>query len=100
MSIIKRDPNISKLAEHVIDTNHRILWNESHIIGHESKLKARKFQEAAEIYRKDNMAFSSSSFDIQPVWFPLIRNIKFGIQPKIPLIRKSENCKGGGVRYS
>jgi hypothetical protein len=28
-SIIKRDPNISKLAEHVFDTNHRILWNES-----------------------------------------------------------------------
>jgi hypothetical protein len=30
-SIIKMDPKISKHAEHVIDTNHRILWNKSQI---------------------------------------------------------------------
>jgi predicted GIY-YIG superfamily endonuclease len=54
-SIIERVPNISKLAEHVIDTNHRILWNESQVIGHESHWKTRKFQEAAEMYRGGDM---------------------------------------------
>jgi hypothetical protein len=73
-SIVKRDPNISKLAEHVIDTNHRILWNESQVIGHESHCKARKFQEAAEIYRGGDMVINSPSFVIYPVWLPLIRN--------------------------
>jgi hypothetical protein len=88
-SIIKRDPNISKLAEHVIDTNQRILWNESQVIGHENLWKERKFQEAVEIYRGGNMVISSLSFDTHPVWPPLIRSIKFGIQPKIPLVRRS-----------
>jgi hypothetical protein len=62
MCIIKRDPNISKFAEHVIDTNHKILRNESQVIGHESHWKARKFQEAAEIYRGGDMVISSPSF--------------------------------------
>jgi hypothetical protein len=54
----------------------------------ESYWKARKFQEAAEIYRGGDMVISSLSFDIHPVWLPLIRNIKFGIQPTIPLVRR------------
>jgi hypothetical protein len=71
------------LTEHVIDTNHRILWNESQVIGHESHWKARKFKEASEIYRGGDMIISSLSFDIHPICLPLIRNINFGIQSKI-----------------
>jgi hypothetical protein len=58
------------------------------LIGHESHWKASKFQEAAEIYRGGDMVISSPIFDIHHVWLPLVRNIKLGIQPKIPLVRR------------
>jgi hypothetical protein len=68
------------------------------VTGHESHWKA-KFQEAAKINRGGDMVISSLSFrllffsslslDINPIWLPLIRNAKFGMQPKIPLVRSS-----------
>jgi hypothetical protein len=66
------------------------------VTGHESHWKARKFQEAAEIYRGGDMVTSSPSFDIHPVWLSLIRNIKFGIQTKIPLVRRSARLQERG----
>jgi hypothetical protein len=66
------------------------------VIGHEIHWKARKFQEVAEIYRGGDMVISSPSFDIHPVWLPLIRSTKFGIQPKILLVRRSARLQERG----
>jgi hypothetical protein len=81
-SVQKRDPDISCLAEHAITMGHRFLWTDAEIIGRETDWKARKFQEAAEIYKAGENAISSPSFDIHPVWLPVIRNLKFGIHKK------------------
>jgi hypothetical protein len=90
-SVIKMDLSILKLPEHVIDTNHRILGSELKVIGHKSHWKARKLKKAVEVYRRGDMVIRSPNFDINPVWLPLIivRNIKLGIQPKMPLMRRS-----------
>jgi hypothetical protein len=81
-SVQKRDPDISKLAEHAITMGHRFLWTDAEIIGRETNWKAREFQEAAEIYKAGENAISSPSFDIHPVWLPVIKNLKFGIHKK------------------
>jgi hypothetical protein len=61
---------------------HRFLWTDVDIIGLETNWKARKFQEAAEIYKAGENAISSPSFDIHPVWLQVIKNLKFGIHKK------------------
>jgi hypothetical protein len=81
-SVQKLDPDISKLAEHEIAIGHRFLWTDAEIIGRETNWKARKFQEAAEIYKAGENAISSPSFDINPVWLPVIKNPKFSIHKK------------------
>jgi hypothetical protein len=81
-SVQKRDPDISNLTEHAITMGLRFLWTDAEIIGRETNWKARKFQEAAEIYKAGANAISSPSFDIHPVWLPVIKNLNFGIHKK------------------
>ena len=75
-SLKKRDPDVSKLCEHHFTTGHRFLWDQAEIIGHEQHWKARKVHEAAEIMKGGEMVISTPSFDIDPVWRPMIKNIK------------------------
>jgi hypothetical protein len=51
-SVPKRDPDISKLAEHAIMMGHRFLWTDAEIMGRETNWKARKFQEDLQGRRK------------------------------------------------
>jgi hypothetical protein len=66
-----------KLAEDAITMGHRFLWTDAEII--ETNWRARKFQEATEIYKAGKNAIRSPSFDIHPVWSPIIKNLEFGI---------------------
>ena len=75
-SLKKRDPDVSKLCEHHFTTGHRFLWDQAEVIGHEQNWRARKVHEAAEILQGGEMVISSASFDIDPVWRPMIKNIK------------------------
>jgi hypothetical protein len=81
-TVSKGDPNTSKLMEHISNTGHRILWDEAEVIGQEHHWKGRKVQEAAEIYRRGDDVFSSPSVEIHPIWLPMIKKAKFGIQNK------------------
>jgi hypothetical protein len=74
-SIKKKDPDISKLTEHHFNTGHRILWEETEIIGREPNWKARKKHEAAAIMEGGNEVFSSQSVEIDPIWKPIIEEI-------------------------
>ena len=67
---------MSKLCEHHFTTGHRFLWDQAEIIGHEQHWKARKVDEAAEILKGGEMVISSPSFEIDPVWRPMIKSIK------------------------
>jgi hypothetical protein len=89
-SVQKRDPDISKLAEPAITIDHRFLWTDAEIIRRETNRKARKFQEAAKIYKAGENAISSPSFDIHPVWLPVIKNLKFGIHKKQQVRRSAK----------
>ena len=75
-SLKKRDPDVSKLCEHHFTTGHRFLWDQAEVIGHEQNWKARKVHEAAEILQGGEMVISTASIDIDPVWRPMIKNIK------------------------
>jgi hypothetical protein len=61
---------------------HRFLWTDAEIIKRETYWRARKFQDAAEICKLGENATSSPSFDIHPVWLPVIKNLKFGTRKK------------------
>ena len=75
-SLKKRDPDVSKLCEHHFTTGHRFLWDQAEIIGQEQNWKARKVHEAAEIMKGGDMVISTPSFDIDPVWRHMIKNLK------------------------
>jgi hypothetical protein len=92
-SIEKRDPDVSKLCEHYYKTGHRFLWDEAKVIGHEEKKTARKVHEAAEIYVGGQEIISSASFDIDPVWKPMLKNLK------LPSHKKN-NANNSGTRRS
>jgi hypothetical protein len=61
---------------------HRFLWTSAEIIGRETNWRAKKFEEAAEIYKLGEQPISSPSFNIHPVWLPVIKNLKFGNHKK------------------
>jgi hypothetical protein len=79
-SIIKKDPDISKLTEHHFNTGHRILWEETEIIGREHNWKARKIHEAAAILKGGNEVFSSASVERDPIWKLIIEEINIYLQ--------------------
>ena len=79
-SIKKCDPDISKLTEHSLKTGHRFKWEDAKVIGKESDWRKRKVHEAAEILKGAEQVISTPSFEIDPVWRPLIRNTR--IRPK------------------
>jgi hypothetical protein len=74
-SIEKKDPDISKLTEHHFNTGHRILWDETKIIGKEPDWRARKINEAAVIMEGGNEVFSDPSVEIDSIWKPVIEEI-------------------------
>ena len=83
-SIGKRDPDISKLCEHHYETGHRILWEDAEILGYEQHWRARKIQEAAEIFKGGETVFSTPSVEIDPVWKPTLQKINIRNTKKRP----------------
>ena len=79
-SIKKCDPDISKLTEHSIKTGHRFKWEDAKVIGKEIDWRKRKVHEAAEILKGAEKVISTPSFEIDPVWRPLIRKTR--LRPK------------------
>jgi hypothetical protein len=65
--IKKKDPGISKLTEHHLNTGHQILWEETEITGKESNWRPRKIHEAAAIMKGGNKVFHAPSIEIDPI---------------------------------
>ena len=76
-SLQKRDPDISKLAEHHYTTGHRIKWEETSVIGRETNWRARKVHEAAAIMKGGAEVFSTPSVEIDRIWKPVIMEMSF-----------------------
>jgi hypothetical protein len=68
-SIKKKDPDISKLTEHHFNTGHRILCDETEIIGREPNWRAQKIHEATAILKVFKIARSFQ--------FPKCRDIPY-----------------------
>lgn len=62
----------SKLAEHVWDQQHKVLWDDVKIVGRETGIVKRKIKEASFMAINDN-CISQASKEIPLIW---IRNIK------------------------
>jgi hypothetical protein len=92
-NVSKGAPIISKLTEHVSNTDHRILWEEAEIIDQDHHWKGRKVQEDAEIYRRGDDVFSSPSVEMHQIWLPLIKKAKFGMQNNKPTLRRSKRLQ-------
>jgi hypothetical protein len=73
-SVQTNNPGASKLAEHALNTGHQFRWDDVRVIGHENNWKKRKIHEAAEMIRRKNV-ISCPSFDLDPLWFPVLRSI-------------------------
>jgi hypothetical protein len=86
----KGDPEVSKLCEHHFNTGHRFLWDQTKIIGREQNIIARRFHEAAEIMRGGDWVMSTPLFNIDPIWRPMIKDIK--------LFPKKKNVNEAPVR--
>ena len=72
----KGDPEISKLAEHSITTGHRFKFEETKVIGKEPNWRHRKVHEAGEILKGGENVISTPSFEIDPIWRPLIKKTR------------------------
>jgi len=95
-SVKKCDPDISKLTEHKLKTGHRFKWEDVKVIGKESNWRKRKIHEAAEILKGADKVISTPSFEIDPVWRPLIHNTR--LRPKYkatenPPVRRSARLR-------
>ena len=75
-SLRKGDPEISKLAEHSITTGHRFKFEETKVIGKEPNWRHRKVHEAGEILKGGENVISTPSFEIDPIWRPLIKKTR------------------------
>jgi hypothetical protein len=93
-SLKKGDPDISKLCEHHFNTGHRFLWDKAKVIGKEQHFRARKVHEAGEILRGQDRIISTPSFNIDPVWRPIIKNLEFPKNKnKEEKVRRSQRIK-------
>jgi predicted GIY-YIG superfamily endonuclease len=64
--------NISKLAEHVWEEHHKVLWDNIEIVGRESNRLKRKIVEASFMAVDDN-CISQASKDVSTIWRRNIR---------------------------
>jgi hypothetical protein len=90
----KRVTTASKLAEHVLNTEHRILWDEAKIIGMEPHWKKRKFHEAVEIWKGGNNVISTPSLDFNPIWKGLLKDVSLR-KPEKTQLRRSRRLLTG-----
>lgn len=70
--IRRRDFNKSRIAEHIIDTGHKIDWDNSKILAKETLSSKRKIIESFCIIMNGDKCFSNFSVDINRVWLPLV----------------------------
>jgi hypothetical protein len=61
----------SKLAQHAYEEGHRVGWDDARILEIESSSRYRKYKESAHMACLTN-PISQPSFDICPIWSPLI----------------------------
>ena len=66
--------HISKLAEHVWDTQHKVLWDNVNIIGRESNNTKRKIVEASFMAVNED-CISQPSKDMSTIWFRKLRDL-------------------------
>jgi hypothetical protein len=90
-SLKKGDPELSKLCEHHFYTGHRFLWEQAKVIGQEKNWRARKVHEAGEIMRGGKWVISAPSFNIDPVWRPMIKSMKFSDMKVTKKKKSNEN---------
>jgi hypothetical protein len=64
---------ISKLAQHAYEEDHRVGWDDARILKIESNGRYRKYKELAHMACLTN-PINQPSLDISPIWIPLIRN--------------------------
>lgn len=69
----KRDVGYSKLVDHAVENKHQIQWDEAKVIGRESHYKKRKILEAIEMARRNFDTISQPSFELPPIWTPLLQ---------------------------
>jgi hypothetical protein len=66
----------SKLAQRTYEEGHRIGWDDARILEIESYSRYRKYKEWAHMSCLTN-PISQPSFDIYPIWIPLLSNEVF-----------------------
>jgi hypothetical protein len=62
---------ISKLAQHAFEEDHRVDWDEARILEIERNNRYRKYKESAHL-ACSTTPISQPSLDISPIWIPLI----------------------------
>jgi hypothetical protein len=68
IAALKKGETISaKLVEHAWEMDHNFMWDEAKAIGRESNWKARKCDEALEIYMGRVRVISAPSMDLDSV---------------------------------
>jgi hypothetical protein len=63
----------SKLAQHAYDEGHRVFWDKARNLEIENNIRYRKYKESAHVACLTN-PISQPSFDLSPIWIPLISN--------------------------
>jgi hypothetical protein len=67
------------------------LWEQAKVIGQEKNWRARKVHEAGEIMRGGKWVISAPSFNIDPVWRPMIKSMKFSDMKVTKKKKSNEN---------